>query len=320
MKHKEILILLFLVLPAQAQDVILTCTGDGKSITVKRGETLSGLSDDAQRFYRPDLSRETLSNAIFEANKYAFVNNNRDIISAEATLHLPCDLLGIVPIAIKPKPAPPSPPPPPPSFWENLSLIVATSGVFFLLLLGGYFFFRRSKPEAELFEQSALPAPLKQGMAQILEGINASDKQIAILNNAFGTLRSALDEKDTEIKRLKKGYDAHLFKQFLVRFIRVDQLIADFMQDENSKSDALDTTKQLLEDAFADCGVESFSPAIGEDYRRATGVAANPKTQHTDNPQDNYKITEVLQAGYRRETDSGFDVVYPAKVKIFITQ
>ena len=112
--------------------------------------------------------------------------------------------------------------------------------------------------------------------------------------------------------------DVSDLRDYLKRLIPVDIAVDDFMQDgEDSK--ALEVIKALIEDALDSCGVETFSPEIGEDYRRAEGVADYPKTQVTDKPEDKFKITEVLEKGYRIKTETGYDVIYPARVRIFNT-
>ena len=157
-------------------------------------------------------------------------------------------------------------------------------------------------------------------MEQIGRDSANNEEKLGTLRNIYVTLHGALDEKDAEIRRLKKGYDAQVFRKFLVRFIRTDLAVNDFVQDVETKSEALDVIKRLLEDALDECGVERFSPSIGEDYRRAEGVADNPKTTLSDNVDDRYKIAEIIEQGYRMKTPDGYEIVYPAKVRIFTTQ
>lgn len=140
---------------------------------------------------------------------------------------------------------------------------------------------------------------------------------VANLIETFMTLQKALDERDAEIRRLKAGYDAEVFRKFVKRFIRVDQAIADFQRDAPDASNSLDQLQRLLEDAFAECGVESFSPKLGDDYRSAEGVADEPKTVETQDPADEFKIVEVLDSGYRIQGPEGYDVIQEARVSIY---
>ena len=165
-----------------------------------------------------------------------------------------------------------------------------------------------------------LRALIAGSMEQIGRNSANNEEKLSTLRNIYVTLHGALDEKDAEIRRLRKGYDAQVFRKFLVRFIRVDLAVNDFVQDGETKFEALDLIKRLLEDALDECGVERFSPSIGEDYRRAEGVGDNPKTTFSNNVDDRYKIAEVIEQGYRMKTPDGYEIVYPAKVRIFTMQ
>ena len=160
---------------------------------------------------------------------------------------------------------------------------------------------------------------IAESMEQIGRDSTNNEEKLGTLSNIFVTLHAALDEKDAEILRLKKGYDTQVFRKFLIRFIRTDLAVNDFVQDVETKSEALDLVQRLLEDALDECGVERFSPPVGEDYRRAEGVADNPKTILSNNVDDRYKIAKVIEQGYRIRTADGYEIVYPAKVSIFTT-
>lgn len=135
---------------------------------------------------------------------------------------------------------------------------------------------------------------------------------------AFMTLQSSLDEKDSEIRRLKKGYDAEIYRKFINRFIRVYQAVDDCLAGSDSDHEMLTQLKVLLQDAFEECGVEPFSPNLGADYRTFKGVADNPKTVSASTPDQAFQVAEVLEAGYRIRAGDGYEILIPAKVKIFV--
>lgn len=114
------------------------------------------------------------------------------------------------------------------------------------------------------------------------------------------------------------GTDSEALRGYLKRLVSVDLAIDDFARDD-ADSEALQVIKVLAEDALDSCGVTTFSPKIGENYLRAEGVAEHPKTQVTDKPEDKFKIAEVLEKGYKMKTPEGYKVIYPARVRIFIT-
>ena len=166
----------------------------------------------------------------------------------------------------------------------------------------------------------ALSNELSKSIHHIAGRTSESTSKIDNMIDTFMALQKALDEKDAEIRRFKSNYDAEVFRKFLLRFIRVDQTVDDFIQVETSPSEYLSQVKRLLEDAFDECGVEFFSPNIGDDYRTTEGIADNPKTKKVDNPEDEFKIAEVLQVGYRLRSSDGYDTIVPAKVRIFTSE
>ena len=135
-------------------------------------------------------------------------------------------------------------------------------------------------------------------------------------------LQSTLDQKEDEINRYKEGYDAKIFHNFLLRFTIVDQSINDYIKDDSTDEvvrDVLEDIQEVMEDALAECSVESFSPEIGGDYRSAEGVADNPKKVDTDDESKHFVIAEVFDEGYRREMDDGgYKIITQAKVSVYI--
>lgn len=155
------------------------------------------------------------------------------------------------------------------------------------------------------------------GVNYVTQQSQDTNEKVSNLVETFMTLQQALDERDNEIRRLKRGYDAEIFRKFVSRFIRVDQVVEDLQRAEGADANDLEHVRRLLEDAFAECGVESFQPEVGSDYRKADGVAENPKSVQAENPEDAFKIVEILESGYQLRTSEGSEVIIPAKVKIY---
>jgi hypothetical protein len=151
----------------------------------------------------------------------------------------------------------------------------------------------------------------------VAEQSQETNKNVSDLSETFMTLQQALDDRDSEIRRLKRGYDAEVFRKFVSRFIRVDQLVADLQAPDAAEDANLEQVRRLLEDAFAECGVEIFQPEIGEDYRKAHGVADNPKSVAAEDPEDAFKIKEITESGYQINHTEGCEVIIPAKVVIY---
>ena len=155
-------------------------------------------------------------------------------------------------------------------------------------------------------------------MQQLIQKNNSMETRIAEMTETFLTLQNSLDRKDLEIKRLKEGYDAGIFRKFLIRFVRVDQVIEDYKLEKPELAEDLNQIQRILVDAFEECNVERFSPEIGTDYRHSEGVADNPRVIKPESEDHRaYHITEILEDGYRLVLQDGFDIILPARVKIY---
>ena len=144
-----------------------------------------------------------------------------------------------------------------------------------------------------------------------------SDQKVENLVETFMALQKGLDDRDAEIRRLRQGYDNEVFRRFLFRFVRVDQMVRDCLLEGRFDREGFEQARMLLADAFAECGVEVFSPPLGSDYRAADGVADSPKVVTTEAMEDVGKIAEITEAGYRLKTSQVYDVILPAKIRIY---
>jgi len=139
--------------------------------------------------------------------------------------------------------------------------------------------------------------------------------KIKSMTSTYMELHDVLDNKDKEINRLKRGYDAEIFRKFISRFARVVESIDDFLVG-STEIDSLRQIQRLFEDAFDECGVTKFQPEIGDDYRISHGVADGPKIQYTETFEDDFKICEIIQTGYMLCGGESNEVIIPSKVRI----
>jgi len=183
---------------------------------------------------------------------------------------------------------------------------------------------KESEPEVQIpssdinghiAQQSQNINELKKDLANLL-------KTIDDMNLTFLTLKDNLDQKDEELARYKDGYDATIFKNFILRFTRVDKVLKENINDQNFSLGALEDVQIQMEDALAECNIEIFSPTVGDDYQTADGIADNPKQIETTKKGDNLKIAEIIQPGYRRKLPGNdkndFQIITEAKVAIYI--
>jgi hypothetical protein len=155
------------------------------------------------------------------------------------------------------------------------------------------------------------------GVSELNRETSENSDRVSNMVETFMIFQKALDEREAEIRRLKKGYDSAVFRKYLYRFIRIDQTIDTFIHEGSSSLENLHQIKRLMEDAFDECGVEIFEPQVGTDYRTADGVADKPKTDKSENPDDAFKISELLEPGYRLRGGEVYEIIVPAKVKIY---
>ncbi len=147
---------------------------------------------------------------------------------------------------------------------------------------------------------------------------NQSEERSKDLMSAFLELQTAINERDAEIKRLKEGYDNKVFKNFLLRFVRVDLMLGEYLSEERVDKKSLEDVKEILEDALDECDVEVFEPNVGEILQETEGVADQPKVIVSESPNDEFKIVEILEPGYRmRLPDDSFEYIKKSKVSVY---
>jgi hypothetical protein len=134
----------------------------------------------------------------------------------------------------------------------------------------------------------------------------------------FMTFKNALDEKDAEINRLRDGFDTHVYKKFLNRFIRVHQSFDEIAEGGEFTEKDLKFISVLLRDALEESSVVTFEPDIGSDYRRlGDRVADNPAIVDTENPEENFTVASVQAPGYELSGGEQEVVLFPARVTIY---
>lgn len=165
----------------------------------------------------------------------------------------------------------------------------------------------------------------KSSFQQLASGIHKEGERSRTaateLLQAFTTLQTALNEKDAEIKRLKKGYDEEIFRRFLRRFIKLDKSFKEEISDHPSDDEqGRRTLKQLqIELGFAleECGVSKFSPKIGSNFRTAWGVDDDCEKRSAETSEQEYTIAEVLESGLKIDAPDGPSCLKEARVVVF---
>jgi molecular chaperone GrpE (heat shock protein) len=161
-----------------------------------------------------------------------------------------------------------------------------------------------------------------QSIKNLQNDVSNLMKSINDMNDTFMTLKTNLDQKDEEISRYKNGYDATIFKNFLLRFARVDRVIREYSDDNKIDLNGLKDIQIQMDDALSECDVEVFYPEIGYNFKSTVGVADNPEIVKTSDKSKDSTIAEILRPGYRRKlannTDNDYQIIITAKVAIYV--
>ena len=156
---------------------------------------------------------------------------------------------------------------------------------------------------------------------KIIEEISNSDKiieEISNMNKIITHLQEAVEKKEEEMERFKKGYDADIYHKFLLRFTRVDSVLKEYIDDGTIDLEGLDDIHSQMEDALEECGVEPFYPVIGLNFKTQDNIADNPKRIPTNDKNQHETVAEVSQIGYlRRREDTSVEIISKAKVVIY---
>ncbi|MET4801703.1 hypothetical protein [Bradyrhizobium sp. LB11.1] len=156
---------------------------------------------------------------------------------------------------------------------------------------------------AEFARQERLVSTSGEGTAALIrlleKKVDVATVATSDLAKASRTWQDALDDRDTEIRRLKEGYDFEVMRRFVGRFARAKSAADDFYQESDFSAKAFDHVRRLLADALEECGVEEFAPKVGDDFRNVEGVEDNPRTIATGDPAEAFRIIEVMARGYR---------------------
>ena len=212
-------------------------------------------------------------------------------------------------------------------------IYIITSVFLLILIFLIYFIFRQSKQHKSIElngEKFLMPSEWAEVINYLAQGSYNSEealKKLYILNqelpenfsnlkNTFLELQKKLDSQDAEIERLKKGYDNHLTKKLISRFLKVFEYVGD-LKNNNIEDKNLENISLFLEDALADCNVTEFVPELGSDFRELDGIDSSPEIIETNDPNLNFKIAEVKKPGFVITYQDLVEVLQPAFVSVY---
>jgi hypothetical protein len=135
------------------------------------------------------------------------------------------------------------------------------------------------------------------------------------IHQLLSVFHQSLSDRDSEIARLRKGYDLEVFRQFVTRFVRVDQFLRDSCEYMEHGKAEMEKARKLMLDALDECGIEVFQPDVGADSRVVAGLSDSPKAVPTSDPCLDFTIAEVAENGYKFRDG---ECIVPARVKIYL--
>ncbi len=211
------------------------------------------------------------------------------------------------------------------SIWEGSDLwiiILLITLIIFVLMYGVFQYLKyRSERNVEMLDPQSVNKSLNTlqqettSTAKLVRKSIHSKEELSNYSDSLLSMQRTLSERESENERLKRGYDNAIFRKFITPFVRLDQSIA-YLKSKSPTSSNLESIHRLLKDALMDSNVESFTPEIGSDYRKAFGVTDHPKIQETHIQEEDYTIAEVLENGYLIQGSDKNEVLIPAHVVV----
>ena len=158
---------------------------------------------------------------------------------------------------------------------------------------------------------------VSQSMDYLGNILKQSSKDLNETNENIQRFQEALKDREQEIARYKTGHDLFIYRRFLLRFLSVYQFIGNAEKQNPGMSEQLANIKVYFADAFEECGVELYTPAVGINllennhlFDEATTVVA------TSDADQDYKVQAITRPGLR-STENEKDIIIKARACIY---
>ena len=157
--------------------------------------------------------------------------------------------------------------------------------------------------------------------SQTSKSTSDNTDKIEEITNTFNILQKSLDNKDSEIKRLKEGYDNSIKKRYALAMLSLkDRIEYHFSQESNSDElkKACSSILMVIEIYLDDNDVVTFSFEEGESIRKIEGANVIKKVTTSDH-QKIGSIIKTTKEGYLLEGlgDSKI-IIREASVEAFV--
>ena len=151
--------------------------------------------------------------------------------------------------------------------------------------------------------------------------ISQLNTDITKLSEQVVSFRSLAEERSTEIKRYKEGYDFAKSKSFMLGLIEnIKYIDRNLERDEIKNSDLsrfLEASKDKLELLLSAQGVEKYTPEIDRPITEIDGCKAVETINTTDNSKINF-IHSVIKDGYKLQLNNNeIKIISDAEVIVY---
>ena len=163
-------------------------------------------------------------------------------------------------------------------------------------------------------QNKVLISELKKIISQLNTDITKLSEQVV-------SFRSLAEERSTEIKRYKEGYDFAKSKSFMLGLIEnIKYIDRNLERDEIKNSDLsrfLEASKDKLELLLSAQGVEKYTPEIDRPITEIDGCKAVETINTTDNSKINF-IHSVIKDGYKLQLNNNeIKIISDAEVIVY---
>ena len=142
--------------------------------------------------------------------------------------------------------------------------------------------------------------------------------------DSFTFLQQALDNKDKEIERLKKGYDSQILRNGILGLIRVFKICDDIINVPNISEETENEVRLIvdsIEDLLDEMSVRKYSIKEGASTRSVEVFGIPPGVEWikeaTENKDEHFKVKRTLKPGFYFDSESKQVLKYP-QIEVFV--
>lgn len=193
---------------------------------------------------------------------------------------------------------------------------VLVTSIFFVVT----YYYYNQKVYLENKEKLLMPGEWIAEINKNSEIINEQHNSHAELQEMIYNFKDILISKEEQIQRYQQGYDYKIYKNFLVRFIKISRLIEKCKgQGDEDLQKKIKNISFLFEDAMEEYGIEIIPEnlIIGKPFTELGALVQDGPTKiSTSNNSEDGIVCEIDEDGYKLIDAETLTVIIPAKVTV----